>query len=231
MNSERSVRRRQFLRCTAGALGALASGPSVATAPATPDQEGPSSASREALAKLMADLEAKARQYPGMPVEDGRFLALLVKAANARKILEVGTAYGLATIWLSLGLAETGGNVVTIDINPDRVRAARQHVAAAGFSSSVRFREGDAHQVLPTLEGPFDFVFLHADKEGQVDYFNKLFPRKLPPGALLLVHNAIRLREFMEDYLDLVRKHPDFDSVILSCTMDDAFCVSYRRKS
>jgi hypothetical protein len=63
---------------------------------------------------------------------------------------------------------------------------AKKHVGQAGLLPRVTFKEGDAHQVLAALEGPFDFVLLTADKGGQVDYFNKLFPKKLLPGGLLL---------------------------------------------
>jgi caffeoyl-CoA O-methyltransferase len=85
--------------------------------------------------------------------------------------------------------------------------------------------------VVPTLDGPFDFVFLDADKEGQADYFNKLFPKKLTHGALLVSHNAIRHRENMKEYLDLVENHSELDTVILSLTMEDGFAVSYRHRS
>jgi len=73
-------------------------------------------------------------------------------------------------------------------------------------------------------------VFLDADKDGQVDYFNKLYPTKLTPGGILAVHNAIQQASSMKDYLDMIRKHADFDTVTLSATMDDGFCVSYRHR-
>jgi len=90
--------------------------------------------------------------------------------------------------------------------------------------------QGDAHKIVPTLEGPFDFVLLDADKQGQVDYFKKLFPTKLTPGALLVAHNAIELKDMMEDYLKLIGNHPEFETVILSLTMQDGFAVSYRSR-
>lgn len=73
-------------------------------------------------------------------------------------------------------------------------------------------------------------MFLDADKEGQVDYFRKLYPDKLAPGGILAAHNAIRQAGAMREYLDLVRRHPDFDSVTVSATMEDGFCLSYRRR-
>jgi predicted O-methyltransferase YrrM len=80
------------------------------------------------------------------------------------------------------------------------------------------------------LDGPFDFVFLDADKEGQLDYFNKLYPKKLVAGGILMVHNAIQQADSMRSYLDMILKHRDFDTVILSVTMDDGFCLSYRHR-
>jgi predicted O-methyltransferase YrrM len=80
------------------------------------------------------------------------------------------------------------------------------------------------------LEGPFDFVFLDADKDGQEDYFKKLYPEKLIPGGLIVVHNAIHSRQPMQGYFDMIRQHPEFDTVILSVTMDDGFALSYRRR-
>jgi predicted O-methyltransferase YrrM len=175
-------------------------------------------------------MEAKGSQYWSVPRPDGEFLHLLVEATHAVSALEVGTSHGYAALWMGLALEQTGGQLTTIEIDPGRHALARRHVAEAGLSSRVRLLLGDAHRELARLSGPFDFVFLDADKEGQVDYFQKLYPGKLAPGGLLVVHNAIRQARSMRDYLDLVRQHPDFDSVIVSATMDDGLCVSYRRR-
>jgi len=178
----------------------------------------------------MEEMETKGRQMLSVPRKDGQFLNLLIKAARAKNVLEVGTSQGYSAIWISLGLEETGGKMTTIDIAPDKVKLAKVNIARTGLSHRVTFHEGDAHQVVSTLEGPFDFVFLDADKEGQPDYFKKLYPNKLAPGGIIAVHNAIRMREAMKDYLDMIAKHPDFDSVVLSLTMEDGFSVSYRKR-
>lgn len=176
-------------------------------------------------------LDAIAREYVTIPKEEGQFLNLLVKLMRARRVLELGTGYGYTTLWLALALAETGGTITTVEIAPDRVELAKKHVAELGLSHRVRFHQGDAHAIVPTLEGPFDIAYLDADKGGQVDYFNKLFPAKLPPGSLLIAHNAILRVDAMKDYLELVSRHAAFDTLLVSVTPDDAFALSHCKRT
>jgi predicted O-methyltransferase YrrM len=181
-----------------------------------------------ALEAFLAELELKAGKKLNAPREDARYLNLLVKTIGAKRALEVGTSNGYSAIWIALGLEETGGTLTTIDIDPDRVKEAKANLARAGVADRVTCLEGDAHAVVRTLEGPFDFIFLDADKGNEMDYFNALFP-KLRPGGVILVHNAIRMKDMMREYLEAVAKHPELDTVVLSLTMDDGFCVSRRK--
>ena len=182
------------------------------------------------LQRLLEEMEANGYQYWSIPRKDGEFLHFLVKATRAKNLLEVGTSQGFSAIWMGLALQETGGRLTTIEIDAERYNLARKNLSEAGLSPQVTCIRGDAHVEVTRLQGPFDFVFLDADKEGQVDYFRKLYPQKLSPGGILAVHNAIRQAQAMKDYLDMVKKHPDFDSVIVSATMDDGFCLSYRHR-
>lgn len=227
------LKRRGFLKTASGAIGlfALLEGFDAFNSIGAEAGSGSPPKNQEALDKLMAEMETKGRQFLSVPRKDGQFLNLLIKTARAKNVLEVGTSHGYSALWIALGLEETGGHLTTIEIQADRVKLARDHLARAGLSHRVTFKEGDAHQIVPTLDGPFDLVFLDAEKEGQMDYFNKVFPKKLPPGGLLVVHNAIRLRDSMKDFLAMIGKHPGFDSVILSLTMDDGFSVSYRHRT
>jgi predicted O-methyltransferase YrrM len=175
-------------------------------------------------------MDARGHQFWSVPRKDGEFLHLLVKVTRAKNVLELGTSQGFSAIWMGLALEETGGRLTTIEISRERYDLARRHVSEAGLSQRVTLVKGDAHVEVVRLEGPFDFVFLDADKEGQMDYFNKLYPKKLTPGGILAVHNAIREADAMKDYLEMIRKHPEFDTVILSLTMGDGFCLSYRHR-
>lgn len=226
------MKRRTFLVATGEAAGLLGflEGVGLPAARGAEDATRRSARSREEFERLAADLDARSRKLASLPGKDCRFLHLLAKATRAKSLLELGTGYGVATIWMGLALEETGGKLTTVEILGDRAQAARKHVGDARLSERVSFREGDAHQILPALEGPFDFVLLNADKDGQMDYFQKLYPKKLLPGGLLLAYGAIQREEKMRDYLETLAKHPDFDTVVLSASMEDGFSVSCRRR-
>ncbi|MEK7684905.1 MAG: O-methyltransferase [Verrucomicrobiota bacterium] len=232
MNTLPEIKRREFLKATSGAVGlaTLLEGISALNSFGAEGAGKPGPINKEALNQLLAEMDTVGRKMLSVPRQDGQFLNLMVKATRAKSVLEIGTSQGYSAIWISLGLEETGGKMTTIDIAPDKVELAKANVAKAGLTRRVTFHEGDAHQIVPTLEGPFDFVFLDADKEGQLDYFNKLYPKKLAPGAIIAVHNAIRARNSMKDYMDMISKHAEFDTVTLSLTMQDGFEVSYRKR-
>lgn len=219
------MRRREFLTTAAGSLSLLTA-QAFALAP-----ENNSLREREKeIEPLLRELEAVRGRFSNVPRTDGQFLNMLVKISRSRHVLEVGTSNGYSAIWLCLALEETDGHLTTIEIDPERVRLAKENLKRAGLDHRVTFLEGDAHKIVPTLKGPFDFIFLDADKGREQDYFGYLYPKKLLPGALILVHNAIRMRRAMQRYLDMINAHPEFDTLMMSTTLDDGFAVSYWRR-
>jgi predicted O-methyltransferase YrrM len=124
----------------------------------------------------------------------GKLLMMLAAAMDARKILEIGTLGGYSTIWLARGLAE-GGKLITLDVNPDYAEVARGNVANAGLADRVELRVGKALDLLPQLRaeaaGPFDLIFIDADKPNTPDYFD--WAVKLAhKGSLIVVDNVVR---------------------------------------
>jgi caffeoyl-CoA O-methyltransferase len=232
VRAKKQFSRRGFLKTTGVWVSLLAGATHNRAAITNAAENGPPMVKHDParLERLLDEMDAKGYQFWSVPRKDGEFLHLLVKATRAMNALELGTSHGFSAIWIGLGLEETGGRLTTIEIDKKRYDLARKHVSEAGLSNRVTCIRGDAHVEVAKLEGPFDFVFMDADKEGQMDYFKKLFPKKLVPGGILLVHNAIQQANSMKDYLDMVRRHPDFDTVILSVTMDDGFCLSYRHR-
>ncbi|MFN3421055.1 MAG: O-methyltransferase [Armatimonadota bacterium] len=219
------MKRRDLLATAAGSLGWL-----VNQALAKVQEAAPLREKEKAIDQLLRELEAVRGRFSNVPRTDGQFLNMLVKISRSRHVLEVGTSNGYSAIWLCMALEETDGHLTTIEIDPERVKLAKENLKRAGLDHRVTFLEGDAHKVVPTLEGPFDFVFLDADKGREQDYFGYLYPKKLLPGALILVHNAIRMRRAMQRYLDMINAHPEFDTLMVSTTLDDGFAVSYWRR-
>jgi predicted O-methyltransferase YrrM len=180
------------------------------------------------LDKLLPELEATAARYWNVPRDDGRFLGMLVRMNRSTRALEVGTANGYSGIWLGLALEETGGKLTTIEIDPAKAREAKANFAKVGLADRIAVLEGDAHKIVRTLDGPFDFIFLDADMGRDLDYLEALL-HKLAPGGVLLRHNAIKYASTMKDYLEAVKKHPDLDTLVVSCTMEDGFAVSRKK--
>jgi predicted O-methyltransferase YrrM len=231
MKTKHPFSRRGFLKTTGVVFSLFSTTAPVQSATAATEGGTPSVKRNPAqIKRLLDEMDTRGHQFWSVPRKDGEFLHLLVKATRAKKVLELGTSHGFSAIWMGLALEETGGRMTTIEIDRERYDLARRHVSEAGLSHRITCIKGDAHAEVAKLEGPFDLVFMDADKEGQMDYFKKLFPRKLVPGGILSVHNAIRQANSMKDYLEMVQKHPDFDTVILSVTMDDGFCLSYRHR-
>lgn len=137
---------------------------------------------------------ARAADLPPISVSaaQGKFLHLLARIQGATRILEIGTLAGYSTIWLGRALP-ADGRLITLEFDPKHADVARANIARAGLAEKVDIRVGRAIDVLPTLsaEGPFDLVFIDADKPGTTDYFNwalKLSRR----GTVIVVDNVVR---------------------------------------
>jgi len=120
----------------------------------------------------------------------GKLLNLMARMAGARRILEIGTLGGYSAIWLARALPE-GGELVTLEYDPKHADVARANIAAAGLADRVTVITGAAIDTLPTLEGPFDFAFIDADKKSNPDYFQ--WALKLArKGSVIVVDNVVR---------------------------------------
>src|SRR5690606_11372861 len=108
--------------------------------------------------RLLAEMEAN--RGIGVPRGDGEFLHLLVHVTAARNVLEVGTYRGYSGIWMGVGLEQTGGKLTTLEIDPERVKEAKGNFERAGLSDRITSLQGDAHELVKTVDGPFDLVFL-----------------------------------------------------------------------
>jgi predicted O-methyltransferase YrrM len=148
----------------------------------------------EDAALLAATESARRAGLPPISVtaSQGKLLYLLVRAQRARSVLEIGALAGYSTIWLGRAVGP-GGTVVSLEIEERCAVVARENVARAGLGAIVDVRLGAALETLPRLvnEGPFDFIFIDADKDNVPAYFDwaVLLSR---PGAMIVVDNVVR---------------------------------------
>jgi len=151
-----------------------------------------------------------------VPAEDGRLLRILAESVGAKHIVEIGTSNGYSGIWQCLALKATGGKLTTFEIDAQRAAMARVNFRKAGVEDLVTLVEGDAHEKVAQVEGPIDILFLDADKEGYLDYLNKLLP-KLRPGGLVIGHN-INPGQSDPEFIKAVTTNPDLETLILNHT-------------
>jgi caffeoyl-CoA O-methyltransferase len=122
------------------------------------------------------------------PVE-GRFLELLVFASGARRVLEIGTFSGYSALSMAAGLPPDG-RIVTCEIDPEAAEVARRHIATSLYADRIELRVGPALDTLAELPGPFDLVFVDADKPAYRDYLEAVAP-KLSERGLIVIDNTL----------------------------------------
>jgi caffeoyl-CoA O-methyltransferase len=142
------------------------------------------------LENLATELRATL-ESPGMMVGrlEGRFLELLTFALGARSVLEIGTFGGYSALSMAAGLAP-GGTIVTCEISDVHAEFARRHIAASPYAGSIEVVVGPAIETIATVDGPFDLVFIDADKAGYPDYFEAVLP-KLSPRGIIAADNTL----------------------------------------
>jgi predicted O-methyltransferase YrrM len=120
----------------------------------------------------------------------GKLLYILARSIAARRILEIGTLGGYSAIWLARALP-ADGKLFTLEINPETAEVARGNIAGAGLADQVEIRVGPALQTMARLKGPFDLVFIDANKDQSPQYFAAAL-EKTRKGGLIIVDNVVR---------------------------------------
>ena len=178
-----------------------------------------------ALAAAVRASDAAGLPPIAVSAQQGKFLCLLAGAIQARRILEIGTLGGFSAIWLARG-AGPQGRVVTLEYEAKHAEVARENLQRAGVADRVEVIVGAALDTLPTLRGPFDLVFIDADKENNVAYVEWAV-RLARPGSVIVVDNVIRDGRILEPQSDDARvratrralqvmgEHPRLDTAVL----------------
>lgn len=195
---------------------------------------------------LFTELEKECmRDYiPLIEPEVGRFLQVLLEIKQAERVLEIGTGIGYSTLWMALASERKNRHITTVEIDPARYERACQYFQKAGVASLITPLLGDAREVIPKLEGSFDFVFMDAAKGQYPEFFQQIWPL-LEPGGVLVIDNILlngwvidmywperrkktmvcRLRELIEE----LKNHPGLKTSLIP--LGDGVSVSVKMKA
>jgi predicted O-methyltransferase YrrM len=155
----------------------------------------------EALVEATRSLEAAGMPAISVSPNQGKFLQILALLCNAKNILELGTLAGYSTIWMARALPKEG-LLISLEADPKHAEVAQKNIERAGLASQVDIRVGKALDVLPQLynekAGPFDMIFIDADKPPYAEYFQWAL-RLSRPGTLIVADNVIREGQVLND--------------------------------
>lgn len=170
-----------------------------------------------------------------VPETDGELLYDIVLRNRYTRALEIGTSTGRSGIYIAWALSKTGGKLITIEIDRGRYEEALANFRESGLDGFIDARLADAHELVPELAGPFDFVFIDADKDWYTNYAKALIS-KIEPGGCIVAHNVYERRRGRGgyggtgDYFEYMKSLSEFESRILS-ESHGGISVSYRKKT
>ena len=155
----------------------------------------------------------------------GMFYNIMLKSINAKKILEIGMSVGYSGLWFVdavMSNTQSDGQIITIDRERFKIDNAKKNFEEAGVSSLIKIRDGEARKVLHDIKEEFgknyfDFIFIDADKESYIEYFDLCLPL-VRKGGMIGADNILlpeRFNEMMVDYLSHVRSNPNVQSVTI----------------
>jgi caffeoyl-CoA O-methyltransferase len=186
------------------------------------------------------NLDARVRQFLdsrsgtwhdlNVPESDGQTLHNIIIEHKYKRGLEIGTSTGHSGIWIAWALAKNGGSLITIEIDPDRHKQALTNFKEAGLAQFINARLGDAHTLVPSLEGSFDFVFCDADKDWYKNYLQAAVP-KMTVGGSFVAHNVSERgyeAGYSRVFLQYARSLPFLETTILG-SRNSGMSVTYKK--
>ena len=180
--------------------------------------------------KVQEFLNNPGRRYLNVPASDGKLLHDIVLKNNYKSALEIGTSTGVSGIWIAWALSKTGGKLITIELDETRHKQALENFERAGLSDYIDARHANAHDLVPALKGPFDFVFSDADKDWYQNYFQAVDP-KLVVNGCYTTHNVSggggRSRGQGSGYLNFLQQLPNYETTVNN--NGSGMAISYKK--
>ena len=179
--------------------------------------------------KIKFFLEENANNWRDMnvPLTDGKILYDIIIKNGYTNALEIGTSTGHSAIWIAWALSKTGGKLITIEIDKKRYLQAKANFKEAGVSKYIDVRLGDAHDLVPQLDGEYDFVFSDADKYWYKNYFIAMEP-KMEDGGCFTAHNTAMRINGIRDFLEYVESLDNYETTINRISRS-GISISYKK--
>ena len=180
--------------------------------------------------KVKSFLEENAANWRNMnvPLSDGKILYDIIIENNYKTAVEIGTSTGHSAIWIAWALSKTGGKLITIEINKNRYLKAKENFKQAGLTDYIDTRLGDAHELVPELNGKYDFVFSDADKYWYKNYFIGMDP-KIITGGCFVAHNVSQRTREIREFINYIESLDNYKTTI-NRTSSSGMSISYKTK-
>lgn len=171
----------------------------------------------EITEETLAKLEETQKNFWNISRVTGEFLYTLVKSANCKNVLEIGTSNGYSGIWLGKALKETQGHLTTIEFWEKRFSIARENFKTCGVDDLITIVQGSACDILRELPQDFeiDLAFVDANKKEYIDYFELINPH-LKVGGFIACDNVLSHKEKTQPFINAINKNPDYENVVLN---------------
>jgi len=180
--------------------------------------------------KVKSFLEENAFRWRDLnvPPADGKVLYDIIVENNYKSAVEIGTSTGHSAIWIAWALSKTGGKLITIEIDKGRHLQAIENFKQAGVADFIDARLGNAHELVPALNGNYDFVFSDADKDWYKNYFIGIDP-KIIVGGRFVAHNVSQSSRDMRDFVNYIENLDNYKTTF-DRTSREGISISYKTK-
>ncbi len=178
------------------------------------------------IISTLQKLEETSDDFWNISHQTGNFISMLIKAMHVKNALEIGTSNGYSALWTAEALRSTGGHLTTIEFWEKRECLARKYISDCGLSGYVTFKTGDACSVIKNeINEMFDFVFIDANKEEYLSFFQVVHPI-LKRGGVILADNVLSHAKKVQPFVEAISNHSEYQAQILD--LPDGLLMAYK---
>jgi predicted O-methyltransferase YrrM len=178
-------------------------------------QQPKQTARQQEIQAYLAKMRETQPDTMNVDIAEGERLLKLVRDLKAKRVLELGTSNGYSTIWMAMGLEETGGTITSIEFHEGRYKQAVENFKKLKLDHLADLRFADARTETPKVDGPFDLVFIDAWKEDYGAYFDMIYP-KVRSGGVIAAHDTTSYAKDMAPFLKRIKSMPDLKTEFLN---------------